>query len=183
MKKNLFALLVAATFPVLALAAGGHEGGHSMGHDMSKMNGSMGHDMSKMGDSMGMGKAEQSNEIGIPGDPAKVDRIVEVGMGDDMRFTPSNIDVKAGETIRFFVKNNGKADHEMVLGSLKELKEHAEMMRSMPNMKHDEPNMINLKAGQRGGIVWKFTKGGTVDFACTMPGHLEAGMVGKVSVK
>jgi uncharacterized cupredoxin-like copper-binding protein len=41
----------------------------------------------------------------------------------------------------------------MVLGDLKSLKEHAEMMRSMPNMQHGEPNMINLKPGQRGGIV------------------------------
>ena len=31
-------------------------------------------------------------------------------------------------------------------------------------------------------MVWQFTQAGTVDFACTVPGHLEAGMVGKVNV-
>lgn len=170
-KKHLLGLLVAGAFPVLALAGGDHAGGHEMkGHDMSAMHGAM-------------SKDEHAAMVGKPGDPAKVDRTVEVGMGDDMRFTPSSIDVKVGETIRFFVKNNGKIEHEMVLGSLDELKKHAEMMRSMPNMQHDEPNMIKLKPGQRGGIVWQFTKAATVDFACTVPGHLEAGMVGKVSVK
>lgn len=159
-------LLMAGVFPAMALAAGNHSSGHDMkGHDMSSMH-----------------KEEQSAMIGKPGNPAKVDRTVEVSMDDNMRFTPASIGVKAGETIRFFVKNTGKAQHEMVLGDLKSLKEHAEMMRSMPNMQHEEPNMINLKPGQRGGIVWEFTQAGTVDFACTVPGHMEAGMVGKISV-
>jgi uncharacterized cupredoxin-like copper-binding protein len=57
------------------------------------------------------------------------------------------------------------------------------MMRKMPGMEHAEPNMITLNASQRGGIVWQFDKPGTVDFACLMPGHMEAGMVGKVMVE
>jgi uncharacterized cupredoxin-like copper-binding protein len=100
-----------------------------------------------------------------------------------MRYTPDKIDVKAGETIRFFVKNTGKITHEMVIGSMDELKEHAEMMRKMPGMEHAEPNMVTLKPGQRGGIVWQFDKLGAVDFACLAPGHMEAGMVGKVMVE
>lgn len=161
-KKQILSLVVASIFPVMALAAGGH---NMKGHDMSAMH-----------------KEELSPRIGKPGNPAQVDRTVEVILDDNMRFIPASIDVKAGETIRFFVKNTGKAQHEMVLGDLKALKAHAEMMRSMPNMQHDEPNMVNLKPGQRGGIVWQFTQAGTVDFACTIPGHMEAGMVGKVSV-
>ncbi len=70
----------------------------------------------------------------------------------------------------------------MVIGSMTELKEHAEMMRNMPGMQHAEANMITLKPGQRGGLVWKFDQPGSVDFACLVPGHLEAGMVGKVTV-
>jgi uncharacterized cupredoxin-like copper-binding protein len=117
---------------------------------------------------------------GRPGDPAKVDRTVDIGMDDTMRYNPDRIDVKAGETVRFFIKNNGKTDHEMVIGTLEELKEHAEMMRKMPSMQHAEPNMIRLAPGQRGGIVWQFDKAGTVNFACLIPGHMEAGMVGKI---
>lgn len=100
-----------------------------------------------------------------------------------MRFNPDRIDVKAGETVRFFVKNAGKAPHEMVLGSMDELKEHAAMMRSMPTMQHTDPGMLRLNPGQRGGIVWQFDKPGTLNFACLMPGHMEAGMVGKIEAQ
>ena len=61
-------------------------------------------------------------------------------------------------------------------------KEYVAMMRKMPNMKHAEPNMVTLGAGQSGGIVWQFDKVGTVDFVCLVPGHIEAGMTGKISV-
>lgn len=167
MKKLVFILALACT-PALSFAAGEHSDGHSMGeHSMS------GHDMSSTTSMAGVGR---------PGDPAKVDRTIDVVMDDSMRFKPSQINVKAGETIRFFVKNAGKIPHEMVIGSIAELKEHAEEMRRMPNMQHAEPNMITLKAGQRGGLVWTFDQPGTVDFACLIPGHMEAGMVGKVNV-
>jgi uncharacterized cupredoxin-like copper-binding protein len=53
----------------------------------------------------------------------------------------------------------------------------------MPGMEHAESNMVTLKPGQRGGIVWQFDKPGAVDFACLLPGHLEAGMAGKVRVE
>jgi len=103
-------------------------------------------------------------------------------MDDAMRFTPSDIEVKAGETVRFFIKNTGQIPHEMVIGSLEDLKAHAAEMLTMPDMPHDEPNMITLKPGQVGGLVWQFGEAGTVDFACLIPGHTEAGMVGKVKV-
>jgi uncharacterized cupredoxin-like copper-binding protein len=38
------------------------------------------------------------------------------------------------------------------------------------------------KGGQRGGIVWQFDKSETVDFACLVPGHAEAGMTGRFVV-
>lgn len=100
-----------------------------------------------------------------------------------MRFSPSQISVKEGETIRFFVKNVGKTQHEMVIGTADELKEHAEMMRKMPSMQHAEPNMVTLAPGKRGGVVWQFSKAGQVDFACLIPGHMEAGMKGMISVE
>jgi uncharacterized cupredoxin-like copper-binding protein len=165
--KKFVSILVLACAPALAFAAGEHSGGHSMG----------GHSMG--GHSMG---GHSMSNVGKPGDPAKVSRTVEVVMDDAMQFTPAQIDVKAGETIRFFVRNSGKIPHEMVIGSLADLKAHAEEMKKMPGMQHAEPNMITLNGGQRGGLVWTFDQAGTVDFACLIPGHMEAGMVGKVNV-
>jgi uncharacterized cupredoxin-like copper-binding protein len=174
MKLKTLSILILGVLPAIALAAGEHAGGHGMdGHKM--MPG--GHDMSAME------KTVPASMTGKPGDPAKVDRTIEVTLDDAMRFTPDNISVKAGETVRFFVRNAGKIPHEMVIGSLDDLKAHADMMRKMPGMEHAEPNMITLKAGQRGGIVWQFDKSGSVDFACLIPGHMEAGMVGKVMVE
>ena len=55
-------------------------------------------------------------------------------------------------------------------------------MCKMPGMIHKEANQITLAPGQRGGIVWQFAKAGTVTYACLVPGHKEAGMVGTVEV-
>ena len=172
---KLFSILVLSALPIFALASGDHAGGHEKEstHDMNTMSKDM----------AGMSHAEHDNATGKPGDPAKVSRVLEITMDDSMRFTPNAISVKAGETIRFLIRNNGKLTHEMVIGSMEELKEHAAMMRTMPGMKHAEPNMITLASGQRGGIVWQFDKAGTVDFACLVPGHMEAGMTGKVLVE
>jgi uncharacterized cupredoxin-like copper-binding protein len=120
--------------------------------------------------------------LGKPGDPGKVTRSIEMEMNDEMRFMPDSIRVKQGETIRFIVRNTGKANHEMVLGTIRELKEHAEMMRKFPEMKHADPNQVSVEPGMTGELIWQFTKAGTFDFACLVPGHFEAGMVGKVQV-
>jgi uncharacterized cupredoxin-like copper-binding protein len=122
-------------------------------------------------------------EVGEPGDPKKVSRAIQLIMTDDMKFTPSKIDVKRGETIKFVVRNAGQIKHEMVIGPMAELKEHAEMMRKMPGMEHAEPNMVTLDPRKSGELIWHFTKTGTFDFACMQPGHFEAGMMGTVSVK
>jgi len=167
MQKSLSILLL-STAPVLAFAAGNH-----VGHDMGAMHGNM----------AGMHQGEHNSAAGQAGDSAKVSRTIEVTMDDTMRFSPSQISVKASETIRFFVKNVGKTQHEMVIGTADELKEHAEMMRKMPGMQHAEPNMVTLAPGKRGGIVWQFSKAGKVDFACLIPGHMEAGMKGMISVE
>ena len=83
--------------------------------------------------------------FGHPGDPAKVARTIEVRMTDAMRFVPAAITVRKGETVRFVVRNDGKLVHEMVLGTDKDLREHAAMMREHPGMGHAEPSMGPLR--------------------------------------
>ncbi len=103
-------------------------------------------------------------------------------MSDSMRFTPDRIEVKQGETVRLLLKNEGKLLHEFVLGTKKELDEHAALMVKFPNMEHDEPYMAHVPPGKRGQIVWTFNRAGEFDFACLIAGHYQAGMVGKVKV-
>ncbi len=150
--RNLLLALPAALLAINAWSAGAHPGGHD-------------------------GEA-----IGKPGVASNVTRTIKVDMTDAMRFKASKIAVKQGETIRFVVRNSGKLKHEMVLGTQKELKEHAEAMKKNPEMEHAEANMVTLAPGKTGEIVWQFTKAGKVNFACLQPGHYDAGMKGMVTV-
>jgi uncharacterized cupredoxin-like copper-binding protein len=103
-------------------------------------------------------------------------------MHDTMRFGPADINVKQGETIRFVIKNKGKVLHEMVLGTMDELREHGEMMKKHPGMEHDEPYMAHVNPGGREEMIWQFTEAGEFHYACLIPGHFEAGMVGEIKV-
>jgi uncharacterized cupredoxin-like copper-binding protein len=123
-----------------------------------------------------------SNPVGEPGMAAQAVRTIEVDMADNMRFTPAEISVRQGETVRFVVKNSGAVKHELVLGTPEELKEHYALMLKMPGMEHADDNMVSVAPGQTGEIVWRFTGSGKVDFACLQPGHYDAGMKGLVNV-
>ena len=125
---------------------------------------------------------KEQKEWGIAGDAKSVNRTVEIRMLDAMRFTPDRIEVKHGETIRFVHKNDGKIMHEFVIGTKKELDEHAALMEKFPNMEHDEPYMVHVAPGKTGEVIWTFNRGGDFDFACLIPGHYQAGMVGKIKV-
>jgi uncharacterized cupredoxin-like copper-binding protein len=125
---------------------------------------------------------KEQKDWGIAGDAKAARRTVTVGMGDDMRFTPDRIEVRQGETVRFVVRNTGKLMHEFVIGTKKELDEHAALMVKFPNMEHDEPYMAHVGPGKTGEIVWTFNRAGTFDFACLIAGHYQAGMVGKIVV-
>ena len=170
MIKKTLSILILTTLPALAFAAGGHSGDHhAPAHGMPD------HDMSTMSQAVSF--------YGQAGELEQVSRTIEINMDDNMRFTPNQIEVKAGETVRFVIINSGKIPHEMVIGSLAELKAHAAEMLEMPDMQHSEPNMLTLDAEQRGELIWQFGKATEVDFACLIPGHTEAGMVGKIIVK
>jgi uncharacterized cupredoxin-like copper-binding protein len=119
---------------------------------------------------------------GIAGDAKAVRRTIEVRMTDNMRFQPDRIEIREGETVRLVVRNAGKLLHEFVLGTKRDLDEHAEQMKKFPDMEHDEPYMAHVGPGKAGDIVWTFNRPGEFLFACLLPGHYQAGMVGQVKV-
>ncbi len=130
-------------------------------------------------------KAEDT-AFGRAGNPKKAHRTIRVGMDDSMHFkvtASGDIVVKRGETIRFLVRNDGKLPHEMVIGTMKDLQAHAEMMRKFPEMEHEEAHMTHVAPGKEGEIVWQFTRPGEFHYACLVPGHMEAGMIAKITVK
>ena len=127
-------------------------------------------------------KAE-ATPFGIAADPRRAVRTIRIDMSDNMRFSPAEVTVRRGAVVRFVAANKGQVLHEMVLGTLDELKKHAELMKKHPGMEHDEPHMAHVAPGRTGVIGWKFNRTGTFYFACLVPGHLEAGMLGKVIVE
>jgi uncharacterized cupredoxin-like copper-binding protein len=119
---------------------------------------------------------------GREGDPAKAARTILVDMSDAMRFTPSKLQVKRGETVKFVVSNSGKTMHEMVIGTEGELRAHAELMKKHPGMEHDAPYMAHVAPGKKATLAWTFDKPGTFMYGCLVPGHWEAGMKGTIVV-
>jgi uncharacterized cupredoxin-like copper-binding protein len=119
---------------------------------------------------------------GREGDPRKAARTIQVDMADTMRFSPSEVKVKQGETVKFVVTNSGQQMHEMVIGTEEELRKHAELMRKFPDMEHDEPYMAHVAPGTKETITWTFTRPGTFMYGCLVPGHWEAGMKGTLVV-
>lgn len=126
--------------------------------------------------------AKEQKVWGIAGDAKAVMRTVEFKMSDEMRFSPDRVEIKQGDTVRFLLKNDGKLLHEFVIGTRKELDEHAALMVKFPNMEHDEPYMAHVAPGKTGEVIWTFNRPGEFDFACLIAGHYQAGMVGKIKV-
>ncbi len=125
---------------------------------------------------------KEQKDWGIAGEAKSAKRSIEVGMADNMRFTPARIGVRQGETVKFVVRNTGKVMHEFVIGTKSENGKHAEMMVKFPNMEHDEPYMAHVPPGKTGEIVWTFNRAGEFEFACLIAGHYQGGMVGTIMV-
>lgn len=124
----------------------------------------------------------ESYAAGEPGNPKKPSRTIEIAMSE-MAYTPSRIEVKRGEQIRFVIRNVGKEDHEFLLATTQENLKHAEAMKKNPHMEHDDPNGVRLAPRKSAEILWKFTKAGTFEYSCLIPDHRDYGMIGRVTVK
>lgn len=172
------AALVAMTLSsTSAFAGAGHSGGH--GNDTAAL-------------------------YGEPGDAAAASRTVRVEMRDNY-YEPESISVEAGETVRFVVHNEGAFVHEFNIGTpemhaahqdemvmmvqhgvlLPDRIDHAAaeaMEASMGHGKHDDPNSALVEPGATAEIVWRFPRGGVIEFACNVPGHYDAGMAGAFEI-
>ncbi|MDX1559439.1 MAG: plastocyanin/azurin family copper-binding protein [Marinobacter sp.] len=175
---NLSVFLVAAasmTLSATALAAGAHSGGHGQG-----------------------------GAIGEPGKASEVSRSITVAMHDNY-YEPEAVTVQPGETIRFVVENKGNLVHEFNIGTPGMHEAHQDEMQMMVehgviqggkinhemmnmemdghSMKHDHANSVLLEPGQSKEIIWTFTEQASIEFACNVPGHYQAGMYGDINFK
>lgn len=146
-------------------------------------------------------------DFGEPGEASNVTRTFELDLFDNY-YEPERLEIRADETVKFIVRNRGQLLHEFNLGTadmhVAHQKEMLTMMshgmltptginhgmmnmahsaNTMPMMKHDDPNAVLLEPGETKELLWHFHTPLTVEFACNIPGHYEAGMVGKLEVK
>ena len=107
---------------------------------------------------------------------------VRIEVDDTMRFFPATWEAQAGEPIRIILINKGKVDHELVIGSEKEIIAHAKEMANPGTKGHHHTNEVSAKPGQQAELVWTFKNPGQYAMACFEPGHYESGMKGVINV-
>lgn len=148
--------------------------------------------------------------FGEPAPASRAGRTVEITLGD-MFYRPSSLDVQAGETVRFVLKNEGSVLHEFNLGTAALHARHQQEMLKMQQdglltptamkpgghmsghgmerdpgaapMHHDDPNSVLVEPGKTAELTWTFKNASGLEFACNVPGHYQAGMVGRLSVR
>lgn len=107
------------------------------------------------------------------------DGVVEITMTDAMRFEPNEITVRAGDSVRFVISNVGVVQHEAIIGTPQEQRDHAEEMAA--GDVHYHSNGVLVEPGETGEFETWFPAGQYL-IACHLPGHYEAGMVGLLNV-
>jgi uncharacterized cupredoxin-like copper-binding protein len=139
---------------------------------------------------------------GQPGKTSAASRTVNIVMHDNY-YEPESIAVKAGETIRFKIRNAGEFVHEFNIGTPDMHMDHQDEMQMMVDMDvllpdridlaaakkmqasmghgmHDDPNSALLEPGKSAEIIWTFPEDddAVLEFGCNVPGHYGSGMVG-----
>ena len=148
--------------------------------------------------------ADKNMKIGSKGKESEVSRVVEVMMYDNY-YEPSSFRIKAGETIKFEVKNVGMLVHEFnIANKMMHMKHQPEMIKMVENeilladsidkekmkkmakmdkaMGHSHSNSVLLEPNQKGEIIWKFDNAVNIEVACNVPGHYQVGMIAKVDI-
>ncbi len=119
--------------------------------------------------------AESDSEAG--GSP---DVTIDVSL-KNLRFTPAAIDVPAGKTVRINVVNLDATEHDMLVQNLS-----IEKVGAATGAHHAgaTANMlvVHTVANGNGSITFHTGEKGTYQFNCTIPGHKDAGMVGRMTV-
>ena len=164
------------------------------------------------GDHGGHGLANHP-EIGAPGDPAAVTETIEVTMNDNyfepetiavpagstVRFVVTNAGGLLHEFNLGVAAMHGAMQDEMAMmmdhGMISDVSKHHDMttmnhdqmggmdMDEMMAMMEGHPNRVLVEPGATEELVWTFKEAVDLEFACTIPGRYDSGMVGSIKVE
>ena len=110
------------------------------------------------------GQEEADEDTGMDGDHEDEDAAsaVEITLSE-FSLSPSDVKIKAGETVTFRVKNEGSVFHTYTIA--------------------DGGESARLNAGDSEDLKVTFDEPGTHEVKCTVPGHAARGMTGEITVE
>ena len=127
---------------------------------------------------VGVGCGGGSGDDEASGEP--VDEVIEVA-ARDIRFVPDEITIPAGKTVRLVLVNEDE-------GTAHDLEAEGLTVRRMEGGGHPGEHgggdmlAVHSEEGERSSVVFVAETPGTYEIFCTVPGHRDAGMVGRIIV-
>ena len=103
----------------------------------------------------------------------------------EFAFQPSEIEVPQGALVRVILRNSGTIEHDWAVQEI-----DVTTFNAGPQAGHDMHAMTNApklhaatQVGQTARLEFRPEKAGTYEILCTVAGHKEAGMKGRLIVK
>jgi uncharacterized cupredoxin-like copper-binding protein len=97
----------------------------------------------------------------------------------EFAYSPSTIRVPAGRPVRLVLENAGLIEHDLTVVRLPA----TEVRTGGGIHSHKDEVAAHAAAGKRAWVEFTPTEQGTYDVECTVPGHKDAGMKGKLVVE
>lgn len=116
---------------------------------------------------------------GCSSDPGASERTITIEI-EHSEFVPERLEVEAGETVTFVVRNGDPIDHEFILGD-----EAIQLVHEKGTEKHHgaRPGEISIPAGETRETTYTFEEPGELIYGCHIFGHYDYGMRGAVEVR
>ena len=95
------------------------------------------------------------------------------------KFSPTDVSVRPGETVRFVVHNLDPIAHELIVGDDGVQERHE--LGTEP-WHEDRPGEVSVPARSTRTTTFTFPASGSVQFGCHLPGHWDYGMRGTLTV-
>ncbi|OUQ89616.1 copper-binding protein [Brevibacillus brevis] len=112
------------------------------------------------------------------------DRTTEINLtAVDFSYKPNQFTVKKDSEIKVVFQNDGNVEHDIQVVSYGKI---VTISESSSEHRHGgiAKDVVHLhaKPGESVETVWKALEEGTYEFYCTIPGHKESGMIGRLQV-
>jgi uncharacterized cupredoxin-like copper-binding protein len=95
------------------------------------------------------------------------------------RFRPARLELPAGATVRFVLRNTDPIDHEFIVGD-----ERVQQVHERGSERHHgaKPGEISVPALEQRSTTLTLEEPGSLIFGCHLPGHYAYGMRGEIEI-